>query len=145
MIAPGAYDASVRSKEKVLIHMCYAGNCNPICDKCSPKKLVQIACPHCGTTNQVEREEYLLHFGLPHRLNMIERKMKERGFTCDMSCSMCGKDLEEVYAAAVEPRVCKRIGIICGYPCGRSSEEPTENNRTCNTMVPLGKAPQSDG
>lgn len=119
--------------------MCYAGNCNPECDTCSPKQILAVQCPRCGARNTLKREEYLYHFDLPHKKSIMEQKMLEKGLEYSVSCVFCGADLEQVYKDAVEPKECKRMGILCGFPCGRHKEEPNGTNERCNTMVPLGK------
>lgn len=119
--------------------MCYAGNCNPECGTCSPKKIVAVECPTCGARNTIRREEYLHHFELPHRKSIMEEKMLEKGLDYSMSCVSCGENLESVYKDAVRPQPCVRLGIVCGFPCGRCIEEPNGSNERCGTMVPLGK------
>lgn len=119
--------------------MCYAGNCNPECGTCRPKRLVVIDCPICGARNSIQREEFLHHFGLPHRMSIMEKKMLERGMDYSMECISCGHDLTQDYKDSISPKPCKRVVIVCGFPCGRCVEEPTGANGSCNTAVPLGR------
>lgn len=124
--------------------MCYAGNCNPECDNCSPKELVVVHCPQCKARNSLTRVQYLNGFGLPHKQSVFEKKALEKGLNINFQCYGCGADLSDVYRAAVPAAPCKRIGILCGFPCGRSKDEPTETNRVCNTMVPMRRIDRDD-
>lgn len=117
--------------------MCYAGNCNPECGQCRPKRLLVISCPNCGARCAVTREQYLNHFDLPHKKDIMEIKALERGLDLGMSCKACGADIEGAFRAAMPEKVCKRMGVVCGYPCGRADEEPTDTNAVCNTCVPM--------
>lgn len=116
--------------------MCYA--CSS-CGLCKPKRVISIMCPACGAPHTLKREEFLLLFDLPHRLNVLEKHMLERGGVPDPVCSVCGTTLTETFDAAVTPRPCKSSGIVCGYPCGRSEEEPDADAAPCPFQVPLGK------
>lgn len=118
--------------------MCYA--CNPSCGRCKPKRVISVECPECAAPSSLKREEYLLLFGLPHRLNILEKHMLERGGVPEPVCPYCATPLLETFRAAVEPAVCKTSGIVCGYPCGRAAEEPRPGDAPCAFMVPLGKA-----
>ena len=119
--------------------MCYAASCDPRCGKCRPKRLVEVACPSCGFTNSMSREEYLLFFDLPHRKNILEQKILERGGVPAPICSMCGEPLAEAFKAAIVPRECSLNRVVCGFPCGRSDEPYREGALSCPTMVPLSK------
>ena len=119
--------------------MCYASSCDPRCGKCRPKRLVEAACPVCGFTNSMTREEYLLFFELPHEKNILEQKLIERGGVQAPTCTMCGAGLTPTFAAAVQPRECLRNCIVCGFPCGRCEEPYQEGLLPCSTMVPVGK------
>lgn len=119
--------------------MCYAGHCNPECDKCSPKEVVTVACPACGMRNSLERVRYLRHFGLPHNPTIVEKKVLEMFPDAPLACTACGHDLEQAFDDAMEPLPCTRSGILCGFPCGRHVEEPDPSRPRCKTMVPLKK------
>ena len=119
--------------------MCYASSCDPRCGKCKPKRLVEVACPDCGFMNSMSREEYLLFFNLPHKKNVLEKKILERGGVLAPACMMCGGGLTEAFEAAVQPRECQCNRVICGFPCGRSEEPYREGTLPCPTMVPVGK------
>lgn len=122
--------------------MCYASSCNPLCGNCRPKRIVQATCPGCGAQNEMTREEYLILFELPHRQNVIEKKIIERGGVKPPLCSVCGQDLRQAFDDAVVPRGCKSNRVVCGYPCGRSEDPYRPDALPCPTMVPLGKLPE---
>lgn len=115
--------------------MCYA--CNPSCGRCRPKRVISIECPQCGAPHSLKREEFLLLFDLPHNLSILEKKMIERGGVAAPVCETCGADLADAYRSAMPPAPCRRYGIICGYPCGRSGEEPESGQSDCAFMVPM--------
>lgn len=117
--------------------MCYA--CNPECGRCKPKRIVAVSCPSCGAPATLRREEHLLLFGLPHRRNMLEERLLRRGGVAAPSCKLCGQGLVEAFRQAVAPAICRRFGIVCGYPCGRNDEDPQPGVAQCPFMVPLGK------
>ena len=119
--------------------MCYAGHCNPECDKCSPREIVAVNCPSCGTKNTLERVRYLRHFDLPHHQDIVEKKVLEMFPDEPLACTGCGINLEEVFDDAVQPLPCMRSGILCGFPCGRHVEQPDDSKPRCKTMVPLEK------
>ena len=87
----------------------------------------------------MSREEYLLLFDLPHKKNILEQKIIERGGVEEPTCMMCGQPLTDAFKAAVEPRACSVSRIVCGFPCGRSEEPYREGSLPCPTMVPVGK------
>lgn len=125
--------------------MCYAGSCNPSCGKCRPRRIVEVCCPRCGSANSLTREEYLIGFDLPHRMSIPEKKMLEKGTVKAPVCASCTADLSEVYRNAVPPRNCHLQNVLCGFPCGRSSEPFDPKAPKCQTMVPLGKmTPEGD-
>lgn len=117
--------------------MCYAASCNPSCGQCRPKRIFTVHCPDCGAPREVTREEYLILFDLPHRKNPIERKLIERGAGETPYCKGCGRDLTETVRGAIVPAPCRAQRILCGFPCGRSSEPEREGAMPCPTMVPL--------
>ena len=117
--------------------MCYAGHCNPECDKCSPKEVVAVTCPSCGTRNTLDRYHYLRHFDLPHAQDIVERKVLAMSPDTSLACTACDADLEDVYDDAITPLPCTRSGIVCGFPCGRHAEQPDPSKPRCKTMVPL--------
>jgi hypothetical protein len=85
------------------------------------------------------REEFLIVTGLPHRRNIIEEKLFERGGVSVPKCHNCGEDLTESFKQAVQPLPCTYSGIICGYPCGNHTSLRARNGYHCPNMVPLGK------
>lgn len=119
--------------------MCFNGTCNPLCSGCMPKRIVQVVCSGCGKKNSIKRDEYLMHFKLPHGKSQAEKEMISQGHIVNMTCKSCGCDLEDDYRASMQPTECKRTGIVCGFPCDRSLEEPNAQNRTCQYAVPLRK------
>lgn len=121
--------------------MCYAASCDPRCGKCRPRRIVEAACPACGHLGSITREEYLLLFDLPHKRNVMEEKIIERGGVEHPVCPMCGADLVETFRAAVVPKPCHVSRIVCGFPCGRCNEPFREGCLPCPTMVPVGKLP----
>ena len=114
--------------------MCYA--CNPQCGRCKPRRSVSVNCPVCKAVNSMRREEFLLLFELPHRKNALESKLLERGGVAEPTCALCGEALRDTFEAAVTPRECTRIGIVCGYPCGLV-DQPPQSIEKCPFMVPL--------
>lgn len=118
--------------------MCYA--CSPLCGGCKPKRIVAVECPECGAPASMSRDEYLLFFRLPHRKSVVERRMEERGGIPAPACPVCGESLVEAFEAAVQPKACRRQGIVCGYPCGRAEEDPPSGGGGCPFVVPMGKA-----
>ena len=122
--------------------MCYASSCNPTCGNCRPKRLIEAYCPACGATNSLNREEYLIVFKLPHKKNVLEKKILERGGVPRPSCKQCGADMYDVFDAAVTPEPCTKSRVICGFPCGRHVEPYVEGSMPCPTMVPVGKLEQ---
>lgn len=86
------------------------------------------------------REEYLIYFGLPHRKNVLEQRIIDRGGVGAPACASCGLDLAEAFRDAVHPAACRPSGIVCGFPCGRKDDPYRPDAGACPTMVPLGKA-----
>lgn len=124
--------------------MCYAGHCNPECNNCSPQELVVVHCPQCHARNSLTRTQYLNGLDLPHKQSIQEKKTLKSGMKISFQCSECSMDLTETYRAAIPAAPCKRLGIICGFPCGRRKEEPTDTNQVCNTMVPIKRIEITD-
>ena len=120
--------------------MCYASSCQPLCGKCKPPRLKAAHCPECGQENYIGREEFLILTELPHRENLIEKKLMERGGVEWPVCTGCGTDLEDAFRAAVVPLACTRSAITCGWPCGLHVEPRQKTGNPCPNMVPLGKA-----
>ena len=87
----------------------------------------------------MSREEYLLFFDLPHRKNILEQKILERGGVSEPACSMCGESLVDAFDAAIVSRECSLSRVVCGFPCGRCDEPYREGAPPCPTMVPVGK------
>lgn len=87
------------------------------------------------------REEFLIVFDLPHRQNIVEKKLRERGTMPQPICRSCGQDLKSEYQAAVPPSPCLNQQVICGFPCGRSVDPKTADTVPCPTVVPLGRLP----
>jgi hypothetical protein len=117
--------------------MCYAASCNPTCGKCRPKRIIQASCPVCGKTEEMTREEYLLFFNLPHRRNVMDRKIIEEGGPSTPRCAMCGADMTALFKEAVKPLPCRKSRVVCGYPCGGCNEPYREGAMPCAQMVPL--------
>ena len=120
--------------------MCYAASCNPECGRCRPKRIVRAACPNCGLAATMGREEYLIYFDLPHRKNVLEQKIIDRGGVSTPTCASCGADLTETFREAVQPAICQPSRVVCGFPCGRKDDPYRPDAGPCPTMVPLGKA-----
>lgn len=123
--------------------MCYAASCNPTCGKCRPKRIVEAPCPSCGAVGTIGREEFLLLFDLPHRKNVMDEKIIERGGPAAPSCKFCGADMAEAFRKAVEPLPCEKSRIVCGFPCGGRMEPYREGAARCVHMVPVGKLPDA--
>ena len=117
--------------------MCYASSCNPECGRCKPRRIVRIRCPKCAASCTVGREEYLIASGLPHKRNIIEEKILERGGPGELRCETCGAPLIDTFREAVTPLPCTFSGIVCGYPCGNHTSKPPRSGHRCPNMVPL--------
>ena len=126
--------------------MCYAASCNPTCGKCRPKRIILAQCEQCGTECSLCREEYLLLFNLPHKANVMEKKIIERGGAVMPHCKTCGEDMTETFRKAVEPLPCSKSQIICGFPCGGRIEPHRDGIPQCPNMVPVGRyVPENAG
>lgn len=90
------------------------------------------------------REEYLNIFDLPHRKNILEKKLLERGSIKDPVCPICGHDLMETFREAVQPLPCQKSRVVCGYPCGGRFDPYVEGGPKCQTMVPVGTYDESE-
>lgn len=111
--------------------------CLPTCGLCKPISIVMFTCMECGKAGNVTREEYLMHMGLPHRLSEAEAKMHEANAGAPLLCKECGCDLLETLQRKIQPASCRRSQILCGFPCGRHTQDPDPSN-PCKTMVPIG-------
>lgn len=118
--------------------MCYASSCDPTCGKCKPKAIIRISCPECGAPVQLLREEYLNIFSLPHKKNIMEKKLLERGAIKEPVCAVCNCSLLEAFRQAVKPLPCQKSQIVCGYPCGGRFDPYVDDGYRCQTMVPVG-------
>ena len=78
-------------------------------------------------------------FDLPHKPNILEKKMLERGGVPAPICTVCGNELTSTYEKAVKPEPCLFQNVICGYPCGRNNEDADPDTPRCQNMVPLGR------
>lgn len=125
--------------------MCYAASCDPRCGQCRPKRIVEADCPQCGMPHSMTREEYLIYFGLPHRVGILEKKMLERGAVQAPRCPSCGCDLAKAFEAAVPPAPCRLQQVLCGFPCGRRNEPRKVDTPPCRTMVPLARLGAQEG
>lgn len=125
--------------------MCYAASCDPRCGKCRPRRIVEAACPACGHRASITREEFLILFDLPHKRNVMEGKLLERGGVERPACPVCGTDMMDAFRAAVPPKPCRANRVVCGFPCGRCDDPFKEGRLPCPTMVPVGKLPAPPG
>ncbi len=111
--------------------------CFPTCGRCKPISIVVFTCLSCGKPDNVTREEYLMYTNLPHKLSDAELKMRADNGGAPLLCKECGNDLLETLRQKIQPTMCKRSQIQCGFPCGRHTQDPTPDN-PCATMVPIG-------
>ncbi len=82
--------------------------CNPFCGKCQPAPFKSYTCQDCNSVNIVEK-----------------KKILEPG---SIYCKGCGNDI----TAHVRPKpvLCNYSGLICAYPCGRSTV-PNKDSQHC--------------
>lgn len=117
--------------------MCFS--CNPFCGNCKPPMMVSVMCPKCGSAAVISRERYLLLRGLKFRMSEADKELANTEESRFLFCGKCGEDISGILGERVKPKPCFRSGIICGYPCGRSVDEPKKGEPMCEKMVPLGK------
>lgn len=93
--------------------MCWV--CNPMCGRCQPTPKKPGLCPDCNTINLYDRAEVIA--GGP------------------LVCEKCGKDLSDI--ARPKPIRCNYSGLVCIYPCGKStSPSPSTGFQPCKRNTP---------
>ncbi len=112
--------------------------CFPTCGRCRPVSIVTFTCPNCGKSDSVTREEYLMYTGRPHKLSDAERAMHESNGGAPRLCKGCGVNLASLLEERITPASCRRSRILCGFPCGRHTQDEDPDN-PCATMVPVGE------
>lgn len=111
--------------------------CFPTCGRCRPVSIVTFTCLECGKADKVSREEYLMYTELPHKLSEYEQKMHAANAGAPLLCKECGGNLLETLRQKIAPAQCKRSQILCGFPCGRHTQDHNPSD-PCATMVPVG-------
>ena len=79
----------------------------------------------------------------PHRLTEAEKLLHEKNDGAPRLCKGCGCNLYDVLQQKITPAACKRSNILCGFPCGRHTQDPDPEN-LCATMVPMGEYREED-
>lgn len=92
--------------------------CNPMCGKCQPAPKKSGTCPDCGTCTIFDRVDIV---------NGV-----------DLHCKKCGKDMNDLVRP--QPVRCNYSGLICAYPCGKSSSPRHDHgNQPCKRNTPPSK------
>lgn len=117
--------------------------CFPTCGRCRPISIVTFTCPECGKSDSMSREEYLMFTKRPHRLTEAEKLLHEKNDGAPRLCKGCGCNLYDALQKKITPAPCKRSNILCGFPCGRHTQDPDPEN-LCVTMVPVGEYREED-
>ena len=117
--------------------------CFPTCGRCRPISIVTFTCSKCGKSDSISREEYLMFTKRPHRLTEAEKLLHDKNDGAPRLCKGCGCNLYDVLQQKITPAACKRSNILCGFPCGRHTQDPDPEN-LCATMVPMGEYREED-
>ena len=91
--------------------------CNPICGKCKPPERRMVVCPECEKLSLFEK----------HDIFDGEKKL----------CPRCGTEVTELLR--IEPITCKYSGLICAYPCGRSTDDSRGVFLPCMSNTPMSR------
>ena len=78
-------------------------HCNPYCDACKPAAIKYFACDSCRFTNAYSKKAILSGE--------------------ELKCAKCGAPMDNLARPAVV--LCRYVGELCAYPCGRSETDPT--------------------
>ncbi len=90
--------------------------CNPFCGHCKPPKKKSVTCPSCGKPAFFDVADAITE-GKTHK------------------CPLCGADITEF--VKVDPEYCKKIGQMCGIPCGSNNDEPPMEGFECVYHTPV--------
>ena len=89
--------------------------CNPFCGKCQPAPKKSGTCPVCTTVTIFDRRDII--------------------DGAELRCKKCGADLSS--GVRPKPVHCTYSGLMCAYPCGKSTAHPEEGGvRICERNTP---------